>query len=649
MQKHILVIEDNKTIAMYEEQTLRSAGYDVLVAHNFDEAVELITAHKKEIVLSIVDINLPDDKEKALEYLLKHNIPSIAMTGSFHKKLRDKIVDKNVIDYIVLEDDQQLELLQATVHRIISNEHRKVLIVDDSKPSRFALRTLLQSQNFTIFEAADAIEALKILKEHNDINIALIDYEMPKMNGAELTRILRKSFSRSELSILAISVHTAPIVTVEFLKAGANDFITKPYVKEEVIARIGVHIDMLNQHKQLQDEILHRKCIEDELKFSQKQAESASLAKSNFLANMSHEVRTPMNAIIGFVDIMYKNEQSPQQQEKLKIIKDSGASLLEIIDDILDFSKIEHGKIEIDRTLFKTKEPFVQVSRLFLERAKEKNVVIKLHVDSHISEHAYGDVTRVKQVLSNLLSNAIKFTHSNTTVTINVTPITGTNSLLCQVKDEGPGIPKEKQSKIFHMFEQEDCSTTRKFGGSGLGLTISRSLVELMRGKLYLESEEGKGANFLFEIELFKDIEHHLSKQALAAEKNELLPANDALLAKVLLAEDNKANQLLMKLLLNELGLDVTVCNDGLEAIEACKEDDFALILMDENMPNLNGIEATAQIRELKCAEHTPIIAVTANALKGDRQRFLDAGMDDYIAKPIDAVILEKKLRKYLA
>jgi len=650
MNKLILIIEDNKTIAMYEKDTLIQAGYDVVVAHNLEGAKDLVKLHYKSIMLSIVDINLPNVKEEALEYLLRHNIPAIAMTGSFHRKLRDKIVDKNIIDYIVLEDDQQLELLQATVNRISNNETRKVLIVDDSKSSRFALKSLLKSQNFSIYEATDAITALKLLQEHNDINIALVDYEMPKMNGAELTRLIRKSFSRAELSILAISVHSEPIITIEFLKAGANDFITKPYVKEEVLARIGVHIDMLDQHQKLQNEIKMRKVIEEELKISQKNAQKANLAKSNFLANMSHEVRTPMNAILGFVEILCKNEVSKDKLEKLCIVKESSTSLLGIVDDILDFSKIESGKIHIENILFETQLPFIFITKLFIEKAKQKEISIELKLDKELPSKAYGDITRIKQVYANLLSNAIKFSPQGGKIEVNITQMIGTDSLLCRVRDYGIGIAKENQIKVFNMFEQEDSSITRKFGGSGLGLTISRCLAKMMKGKLYLESSLGKGSTFLFEVELFKDIPQHeadAKKEVFEIGKTDL-----PLKGKALVVEDNTSNQLLMRIILEELGLIVTIANDGQEAIDAFRRDAYDVILMDENMPNLNGIEATAQIRALEensSLNPTPIIAVTANALKGDKERFLNAGMNEYIAKPIDAKEIENILRKFLA
>jgi signal transduction histidine kinase len=650
MNKLILIIEDSKTLAMYEKHALNEAGHNVIIANSVEKAKELISHHKKNIMICIVDINLPEGEAEILSYLLKYNIPSIAMTGSFHPELRDKIVDSNIIDYIVFEDDQNLEMLQSTVYRVINNEKRSILIVDDSNASRSSLKNLLLAQNFTIYEAADAAQALSVLRKHDNIEVALIDYEMPRMNGADLTRIIRKSFSRMELAILAISVHTKSIITIEFLKAGANDFITKPYVKEEVLARIAVNIDLIEQRKNLEKEIEERKSTENKLKISKQNAQSATIAKSNFLANMSHEIRTPMNAILGFVDVLHKGEDDNQKLEKLNIIKQSGESLMNIINDILDFSKIESGKVVIEKILFETTEPFIMLTDLFQKKADEKGISLKLNNDSLLPQKAYGDLTKIKQIYSNLLSNAIKFSKEKSSIEISI-ELFNEVSLLCHVKDHGIGIAKENIEKIFYAFEQENASTTRNFGGTGLGLSISKSLANAMQGDLYVESQIDQGSTFSFHVELFKDIEK-MQQSSDTFEKSKPSSSDMPITATILVVEDNKANQLLMQLLLEELGLELAIANDGLEAIEAYQAKSFDLILMDENMPNLNGIEATKKIRNIEDEQkssHIPIIAVTANALKEDKERFLASGMDDYLTKPIDAVKLESLLRKYLS
>ena len=638
MKDLILIVEDSKTIAMYEHKLITNLGVDVVIAHSMEDAEAIISNTKDKVTLAVVDINLPNCEDCVLNYLLKLNIPCIAMTGSFHPALRDKVIDKKLVDYIVLEDDQNLELLCSTIKRIINNKHTKILIVDDSRASRFALKTLLQHQNYTTLEASNGLEALKMLKNNDNIKIALIDYEMPSMTGAELTRIIRKEYSRSDLSILAISIHSNPLITIEFLKAGANDFITKPYVKEEVVARISVNIDMVDQNKSLQ-------LANKELEISRKHAKAASVAKSEFLANMSHEIRTPMNSIMGFINLLFKEEDSQDKRNKLNIIKESGYSLLTIINDILDFSKIESGKLHIEKNNFEVREVFNIVTDLFNGQCQEKNIKLMLSIDKKLPAVGNGDITRVKQVYSNLLSNAIKFSKENSKIEIRVEFIKDENKLLCVVKDYGIGIHKDNIKKIFTAFEQEDTSTTRKYGGTGLGLSISKTLMSMMDGELDVKSVLGKGSEFFFSLDLFSDVVTQIHEE-------ETILDDDILLSgRVLLVEDNKSNQLLMKIILEELGLEVNIANDGLEAIEAYLSKKYSLILMDENMPNMNGTEATKEIRKLEkstqCTK-TPIVAVTANAFEGDKERFLNAGMDEYISKPIDNRELERVICKLL-
>ena len=382
--------------------------------------------------------------------------------------------------------------------------------------------------------------------------------------------------------------------------------------------------------------------LEQKVEERTKKLELATRAKSDFLANMSHEIRTPLNAIIGFIDILYKGETDTDKQNKLRIISESGYSLLTIINDILDFSKIENNKLLIETIPLNIVETFTNVVELFFDKAKENGILIKLSIDEKLPKQTLGDIVRLKQVLPNLISNAVKFTDKESNVEVSVDYLDKTNELYCEVKDYGVGISEDKIDDIFKSFIQEDSSTTRKYGGTGLGLSISKALVKLMGGKIGVKSKIEEGSTFYFSIPLLEVVESVLEEYVIEC-KEKILEGN------ILIVEDNKSNQLLMSILLDDLDLESTIANDGLEAVSMMKEENsYDLILMDENMPNMNGIEATKIIRKQSECKNIPIIAVTANALKGDREKFLKAGMDDYISKPIDAKELERILRKYL-
>ncbi len=375
-------------------------------------------------------------------------------------------------------------------------------------------------------------------------------------------------------------------------------------------------------------------------------------AKSNFLATMSHEIRTPMNAVLGFIQILARKEDDPKKLKMLHTINESGNSLLRIINDILDFSKISNDKLEIDATMFKIRNSLDQVQNLYASKADEKELSIRLKIDERIPQEVYGDNLRIEQILSNLLSNAIKFSKNKTTININVTFIKSSHAIQFEVTDHGIGIPKNKLDHIFETFTQEDNSTTRKYGGTGLGLAISKKLCKLMGGNIWVESKHDIGSSFYFtlpqpeNVKINNDItlndDYNVTKDADNTE-------NFAFEGNVLIVEDNKVNQELLSMILAEYSIKHMIADDGLQAIGLLQNQKFDLILMDENMPNMNGIEATKIIRGMDHIKDIPIVAVTANALIDDRDKFLKAGMNDYISKPISTKELDNILKKYLS
>lgn len=434
-------------------------------------------------------------------------------------------------------------------------------------------------------------------------------------------------------------------ITVEELIKAKEDLENKVFLRTQELAERQRELENINER--LKDAVSRAQLMAEK-------ADQASRAKSEFLANMSHEIRTPLNVIIGITNLLLEQPDLPEEiAENLKVSRQASEALLSLINDLLDLSKIEAGKLEIDRVDFNFRELISEIMQMFITVASQKHIEMTYSIDPTIPEFLRGDAKRIRQVLFNLLGNAVKFTERGF-IRLTVTPCDShLPDGICvkfDLEDTGIGIPEDKIPYIFEKFIQADGSITRKYGGTGLGLPICKNLVELMGGKISVRSQLNKGSVFSFYIHLYPAKDTKTDDQADKSKKTE----TQAVITKshkILVAEDNPMNQMIIQRMLTKAGHQVDIANNGQEVIEMLKTKDYDIVLMDMQMPTMDGIETTRQIRSGSIEgvnKDIPIIALTANAMQEDRDFCLANGMNDFISKPINKTELINTINRHI-
>lgn len=527
------------------------------------------------------------------------------------------------------------------------NLRPKILIVDDNISNILVIEELLSDLDVDLVRAKSGLEAVEKTQQQ-EFALILMDVQMPGMDGFETVEIIRQDKKNLLLPIIYITaIYNENYYRTKGIKTGAVDFIAKPIIPDLFIGKVTLFVNLYKQRVVLEQEVLRRKEAEEEMKLARDQAREAAHAKQLFLSTMSHEIRTPLNAIVNTAKLLKEEHPRDDQMEDIDILEFSAQNLLHLINDILDFSKIDAGKIEFEAIEFEIRKLLNGVHQSFDYQATLKEISLEFVIGQDVPEVIVGDSARLSQILINLIGNAIKFTDKGKVV-VEAAMLARRGKqvdIVLSVTDTGIGIPPDKLKFVFESFTQASSSTTRKYGGTGLGLAITKKLVEMQGGTIEVKSEVGKGSVFSVTMPF-----GYSSKTQL--EEDMLMKASFQSLAglRVLVVEDNLVNQRIVSKFLMKWDVNVDLAENGKIAVEKTTHNEYDLILMDLHMPEMNGYDATFEIRKMEGNPNRdrPIIALTASAFIEDREKIYTYGMSGYIIKPFNPSELYWKIAPFI-